>query len=153
VLLGLSVYSGQPDNTDRCSRPEVSAIRGFHCNSFEGWLDVLFSAGNRKELWKNLDENETRRASSRGLIPKAKVKTVKMTFVVIFGKYVERDISLDWYNFPNLRIVLSQNIADDMSVGCNVSYSLRSFIFGESCAQTNPINHKYRPYKARGPLR
>ena len=29
-------------------------------------------------------EQETRRASSRGLIPKAKVKTVKMTFVIIF---------------------------------------------------------------------
>ena len=26
---------------------------------------------------------ETRRASSRGLIPKAKVKTIKMTFVII----------------------------------------------------------------------
>ena len=30
------------------------------------------------------DEPESRRASSRGLIPKAKVKTVKMTFVIIF---------------------------------------------------------------------
>lgn len=30
------------------------------------------------------DEVESRRASSRGLIPKAKVKTVKMTFVIIF---------------------------------------------------------------------
>ena len=33
-----------------------------------------------------LDDEETRRVSSRGLIPKAKVKTVKMTFVIIFGK-------------------------------------------------------------------
>lgn len=32
----------------------------------------------------NADEPESRRASSRGLIPKAKVKTVKMTFVIIF---------------------------------------------------------------------
>merc|ERR1711892_534129 len=31
-----------------------------------------------------LDDAETRRASSRGLIPKAKVKTIKMTFVIIF---------------------------------------------------------------------
>ena len=30
------------------------------------------------------EESESRRASSRGLIPKAKVKTVKMTFVIIF---------------------------------------------------------------------
>ncbi len=32
----------------------------------------------------NSEEPESRRASSRGLIPKAKVKTVKMTFVIIF---------------------------------------------------------------------
>jgi len=31
-----------------------------------------------------LEDAETRRASSRGLIPKAKVKTIKMTFVIIF---------------------------------------------------------------------
>eukprot|EP00092_Neocalanus_flemingeri_P015369 GFUD01016630.1.p1 GENE.GFUD01016630.1~~GFUD01016630.1.p1 ORF type:complete len:430 (-),score=35.45 GFUD01016630.1:169-1458(-) len=31
-----------------------------------------------------LEDAENRRASSRGLIPKAKVKTVKMTFVIIF---------------------------------------------------------------------
>ena len=33
-----------------------------------------------------LEEAENRRPSSRGLIPKAKVKTIKMTFVIIFGK-------------------------------------------------------------------
>ena len=33
-----------------------------------------------------LEEAENRRTSSRGLIPKAKVKTIKMTFVIIFGK-------------------------------------------------------------------
>ena len=33
---------------------------------------------------KSDEDIETRRASSRGLIPKAKVKTVKMTFVIIF---------------------------------------------------------------------
>ena len=33
---------------------------------------------------RNEEEIESRRASSRGLIPKAKVKTVKMTFVIIF---------------------------------------------------------------------
>ncbi|XP_045472539.1 cardioacceleratory peptide receptor-like isoform X2 [Harmonia axyridis] len=30
------------------------------------------------------DEQESRRASSRGLIPRAKIKTVKMTFVIVF---------------------------------------------------------------------
>ena len=29
---------------------------------------------------------DCRRASSRGLIPKAKVKTIKMTFVIVFGR-------------------------------------------------------------------
>lgn len=31
--------------------------------------------------------DDTRRASSRGIIPKAKVKTVKMTFIIVLGKY------------------------------------------------------------------
>lgn len=31
-------------------------------------------------------DQDTRRASSRGLIPRAKVKTIKMTFVIVFGK-------------------------------------------------------------------
>ena len=35
-----------------------------------------------------LEDAETRRASSRGLIPKAKVKTIKMTFVIIFGEEI-----------------------------------------------------------------
>ncbi|XP_046979210.1 cardioacceleratory peptide receptor-like [Schistocerca americana] len=30
------------------------------------------------------DDHDSRRASSRGLIPKAKIKTVKMTFVIVF---------------------------------------------------------------------
>lgn len=30
---------------------------------------------------------DTRRASSRGLIPRAKIKTVKMTFVIVFGEF------------------------------------------------------------------
>ena len=43
------------------------------------------AAANSGTAAGNLEqEQETRRASSRGLIPKAKVKTVKMTFVIIF---------------------------------------------------------------------
>ena len=38
----------------------------------------------RKGQSSSAEESESRRASSRGLIPKAKVKTVKMTFVIIF---------------------------------------------------------------------
>ncbi|GLV39252.1 Crustacean cardioactive peptide receptor [Carabus blaptoides fortunei] len=33
---------------------------------------------------RQYEENDTRRASSRGIIPKAKIKTVKMTFVIVF---------------------------------------------------------------------
>lgn len=33
------------------------------------------------------DDQESRRASSRGIIPRAKIKTVKMTFVIVFGEY------------------------------------------------------------------
>ncbi len=42
------------------------------------------TANNRVKPSGGDDEPETRRASSRGLIPKAKVKTIKMTFVIIF---------------------------------------------------------------------
>jgi len=31
------------------------------------------------------EEHDIRRSSSRGIIPKAKIKTVKMTFVIVFG--------------------------------------------------------------------
>lgn len=44
-----------------------------------------------KTIWTNgaiLVDNErgSRRASSRGIIPRAKVKTVKMTIVIVIGK-------------------------------------------------------------------
>lgn len=32
------------------------------------------------------EEADCRRASSRGLIPRAKIKTVKMTLVIVFGE-------------------------------------------------------------------
>lgn len=34
------------------------------------------------------EDHDSRRASSRGIIPKAKVKTVKMTFVIVFGEFI-----------------------------------------------------------------
>ncbi|XP_015370069.1 PREDICTED: cardioacceleratory peptide receptor-like [Diuraphis noxia] len=36
---------------------------------------------------KKPEEHDIRRSSSRGIIPKAKIKTVKMTFVIVFGQY------------------------------------------------------------------
>lgn len=41
---------------------------------------------------------DTRRASSRGLIPRAKIKTVKMTFVIVFGE------SFQLFPIPNKRL-------------------------------------------------
>ncbi|GBP09326.1 Cardioacceleratory peptide receptor [Eumeta japonica] len=38
----------------------------------------------RHYLCLDSDDLDTRRASSRGIIPKAKIKTVKMTFVIVF---------------------------------------------------------------------
>jgi hypothetical protein len=35
------------------------------------------------------NDPDCRRASSRGLIPKAKVKTIKMTFVIVFGELAD----------------------------------------------------------------
>lgn len=40
---------------------------------------------NRQSRHVN-EENDCRRASSRGIIPRAKIKTVKMTFVIVFGE-------------------------------------------------------------------
>lgn len=40
--------------------------------------------GDKSDKGSTTEDVESRRASSRGLIPKAKVKTVKMTFVIIF---------------------------------------------------------------------
>lgn len=34
----------------------------------------------------DISDPDSRRASSRGLIPRAKIKSVKMTFVIVFGK-------------------------------------------------------------------
>ncbi|XP_069697680.1 cardioacceleratory peptide receptor-like isoform X2 [Periplaneta americana] len=42
------------------------------------------SCNNRGGHRQQHDEQDSRRASSRGLIPRAKIKTVKMTFVIVF---------------------------------------------------------------------
>lgn len=49
-------------------------------------LDFLFSFKLLDGDHHSMDDHDSRRASSRGLIPKAKIKTVKMTFVIVFGK-------------------------------------------------------------------
>lgn len=50
------------------------------------FISVPLTEARRRKI--ALDSNDDcRRASSRGLIPKAKVKTIKMTFVIVFGEY------------------------------------------------------------------
>ena len=44
-------------------------------------------------------EDDNRRASSRGIIPKAKIKTIKMTFVIVFGKFIRHPIPLSIQEF------------------------------------------------------
>ena len=48
-------------------------------------VSVPLTEARRQRL--ALEDAETRRTSSRGLIPRAKVKTIKMTFVIIFGEW------------------------------------------------------------------
>lgn len=43
---------------------------------------------NKKNITDcRLGSDNSRRASSRGLIPRAKIKTVKITFVIVSGKF------------------------------------------------------------------
>lgn len=54
------------------------------------YLSELFRIGedHRERPPRHMsDDQDSRRASSRGIIPRAKIKTVKMTFVIVFGKY------------------------------------------------------------------
>ena len=53
------------------------------------WFKIFLIAVPLTEVRRQriaLEDAETRRTSSRGLIPKAKVKTIKMTFVIILGE-------------------------------------------------------------------
>ena len=49
------------------------------------YISVPLTEARRRKI--ALEGDDCRRASSRGLIPKAKVKTIKMTFVIVFGEY------------------------------------------------------------------
>uniref|UniRef100_A0A0K2V4B7 Cardioacceleratory peptide receptor 2 [Tribolium castaneum] n=1 Tax=Lepeophtheirus salmonis TaxID=72036 RepID=A0A0K2V4B7_LEPSM len=91
-------------------------------------------------------ESETRRASSRGLIPKAKVKTIKMTFVIIFvfilcwSPYIVFDM-LQVYgcipDSPTNRAIATfiQSLAPLNSAANPIIYCLFSANMG-SCIQT-----------------
>lgn len=88
------------------------------------------------------DEPESRRASSRGLIPKAKVKTVKMTFVIIFvfilcwGPYIGFDLLQVYgcipYNQTNRAVAtFIQSLAPLNSAANPIIYCLFSTNIGQ----------------------
>ncbi|XP_015595881.1 cardioacceleratory peptide receptor isoform X2 [Cephus cinctus] len=69
---------------------------------------LLAPSVSRPKINGHLDEDEdTRRASSRGLIPRAKIKTVKMTFVIVFvfilcwSPYIVFDLLQVFGHIPN----------------------------------------------------
>ena len=52
-----------------------------------GFIFVCFEGSEKQKgrITAPIDD-DSRRASSRGLIPKAKIKTIKMTLVIVLGK-------------------------------------------------------------------
>ena len=63
--------------------------------------DILVPLTEARRQRIALEEAENRRTSSRGLIPKAKVKTIKMTFVIIFGK-PSREKTINGLNYKSI---------------------------------------------------
>jgi hypothetical protein len=64
-------------------------------DGFDAWSTATESTGvsssisrteNNTNNRHNSHDNEFKRASSRGVIPRAKIKSVKMTLVIVFGK-------------------------------------------------------------------
>jgi hypothetical protein len=61
-------------------------------------LFLLLLSDNENHSRKYSDnDNDFKRASSRGIIPKAKIKTVKMTFVIVFGTFCHSCIIFKHY--------------------------------------------------------
>jgi hypothetical protein len=56
--------------------------------SYPNLCAVPLTEAKRQRITMENDP-DCRRASSRGLIPKAKVKTIKMTFVIVFGEHLK----------------------------------------------------------------
>jgi neuropeptide S receptor 1 len=47
---------------------------------------VHADAEQNRSLSSFAEDTDVRRASSRGIIPQAKIKTIKMTFIIVCGK-------------------------------------------------------------------
>lgn len=52
---------------------------------------IVYTIWTQNDTIKNGLSEDMRRASSRGLIPRAKIKTIKMTFGIVFGKFHEQN--------------------------------------------------------------
>ncbi|KDR18368.1 Cardioacceleratory peptide receptor [Zootermopsis nevadensis] len=81
-----------PDPNRRQSRIELTVVADSGGNS------LLQASGKHRMLRHQQlqqEDHDSRRASSRGIIPKAKVKTVKMTFVIVFDS-----LRVDVLNHP-----------------------------------------------------
>lgn len=50
------------------------------------YMVIVFTIWSQSTALRQDPARDTRRASSRGLIPRAKIKTIKMTFVIVFGE-------------------------------------------------------------------
>jgi hypothetical protein len=75
-------------------------------------------------------ELESRRASSRGIIPRAKVKTVKMTFVIVFGNDFIQINSYPLWQWTNYRAMTKDFIyysICDLLVTLHFVWSTTSF--------------------------
>lgn len=111
---------------------------------------------------KSSEEPESRRASSRGLIPKAKVKTVKMTFVIIFvfilcwSPYIVFDLLQVYGCIPDNstnRAVATfiQSLAPLNSAANPLIYCLFSTNAGQNFCNFFGCKKKAKPGSSRGP--
>ena len=103
---------------------------------------------------------DCRRASSRGLIPKAKVKTIKMTFVIVFGEF--QQYCHEQYGFKPLQtnhVTIIYN-TNELSL-CHKHKFSYSSIFATQCRRTqifqsmnsirpNSISLKYQRFTPPG---
>lgn len=69
-------------------RPHLGSFRPLAPSGSSASAGGSFTSAGTASVAGVAKEEDCRRASSRGLIPRAKVKTVKMTLVIVFGESV-----------------------------------------------------------------
>ena len=86
---GADMYTPVHSNAEVETASKSVATTIFTRQSSSGATDstgVSSSISRRTNETTNSHENEFKRASSRGVIPRAKIKSVKMTLVIVFGQ-------------------------------------------------------------------